>query len=153
MADVVAAIPRGDYPAYAEAQVRELIERYRPSVLWNDIAWPAPGRQLWPLFEDYYAQVPDGVVNDRWLPWNPALAVARWEPARRLHRRRRHDALPKRDGGLVPPKPPHFDVRTPEYVSFDDVQRTPWECVRGIDQSFGYNANVARRALPRPDAS
>ena len=35
--------PRGSYPDCA-AQVRELIERYRPSVLWNDIAWPAPAR-------------------------------------------------------------------------------------------------------------
>ena len=120
--------------------MRELMERYRPSVLWNDIAWPAPGRQLWPLFEDYYALVPDGVVNDRWLPWNPALAAAGWEPARRLiDAGARRTA--ERDGGLVPPIPPHFDVRTPEYVSFADVQRTPWECVRGIDRSFGYNAN------------
>ena len=23
---------------------------------------------------------------------------------------------------------------------FPDVQRTPWECVRGMDHSFGYNA-------------
>ena len=23
---------------------------------------------------------------------------------------------------------------------FDDIQRQPWECVRGIDKSFGYNA-------------
>ena len=46
----------------------------------------------------------------------------------------------KRDAGVVPPVPPHFDVRTPEYVVFDDVQRKPWECVRGMDQSFGYNA-------------
>jgi alpha-L-fucosidase len=30
-------------------------------------------------------------------------------------------------------------VRTPEYVTFDDVQRKPWECVRGMDHSFGYN--------------
>jgi alpha-L-fucosidase len=36
--------------------------------------------------------------------------------------------------------PPHADYRTPEYVTFDDVQRKPWECVRGMDQSFGYNA-------------
>ena len=40
----------------------------------------------------------------------------------------------------MPPAPPHFDVRTPEYVVFPDVQRTPWECVRGMDESFGYNA-------------
>ena len=77
MADMLDAIPRGDYPAYAEAQVRELIARYRPSVLWNDIAWPAEGKQLWPLFEHYYEQVPDGVVNDRWMPWSPLLGAAR----------------------------------------------------------------------------
>ena len=46
----------------------------------------------------------------------------------------------KRDAGVIPPMPPHSDVRTPEYVVFDDVQRKPWECVRGMDQSFGYNA-------------
>ena len=45
-----------------------------------------------------------------------------------------------RDGGLIPPKVPHFDVRTPEYVVFPDVQRQPWECVRGMDESFGHNA-------------
>jgi len=39
----------------------------------------------------------------------------------------------------VPPKPPMFDVRTPEYTVFDTVQPTPWECVRGIDRSFGHN--------------
>ena len=39
----------------------------------------------------------------------------------------------------MPPKPPMFDVRTPEYTVFDDVQPTPWECVRGIDRSFGHN--------------
>ena len=51
MADVLAAVPRGEYPAYAEAQVRELIDRYRPSVLWNDIAWPDTGSRLWPLLD------------------------------------------------------------------------------------------------------
>ena len=25
-------------------------------------------------------------------------------------------------------------------MTFGDIQRTPWECVRGMDQSFGYNA-------------
>jgi alpha-L-fucosidase len=139
MGGVLAAIPRGDYPAYAEAQVRELIDRYRPSVLWNDIAWPAPGRELWPLLEHYYRVVPDGVVNDRWMPWSPLLALARNARGRQLI-----DALSARqtraEGGLVPPKPPHFGYRTPEYTTFDTIQRTPWECVRGMDHSFGYNA-------------
>ncbi|UDY34682.1 alpha-L-fucosidase [Dermatobacter hominis] len=135
---MLAAVPRGDYPAYAAAQVRELIGRYRPSVLWNDIAWPAPGPELWPLFADYYRAVPDGVVNDRWMPWSPVMAAARNELVRRaadsLNARATRSA-----GGIVPPKPPFFDVQTPEYVVFDEVRALPWECVRGMDQSFGYN--------------
>jgi len=140
VSEMLDAIPRGEYPAYAEAQVRELIDRYRPSVLWNDIGWPAEGKHLWPLFEYYYAQVPDGVVNDRWMPWTPLLATTRSRLGRRAI-----DAgfqrQARRDAGIVPPTPPHSDVRTPEYVVFDDVQRKPWECVRGMDQSFGYNAS------------
>ncbi len=139
MGGVLAAVPRGDYPAYADAQVRELIDRYRPSVLWNDIAWPSPGKDLWPLLEYYYRLVPDGVVNDRWMPWSPAIGLARSARGRRVI-----DALMARQTkaakGLVPPKPPHFGYRTPEYMTFNDIQTTPWECVRGMDHSFGYNA-------------
>ena len=138
ISEMLDAVPRGDYPAYAEAQVRELIARYRPSVLWNDIAWPTEGKQLWPLFEHYYAQVPDGVVNDRWMPWSPLLGAVRSEYARRAIDKV-FQTQAKRDSGVIPPLPPHCDVRTPEYVVFDDVQRKPWECVRGMDQSFGHN--------------
>jgi len=139
MSDVVASIPRGDYPAYADAQVRELIDRYRPSVLWNDVAWPSEAKRLWPLFDHYYRQVPDGVLNDRWIPWFPLLAMSKSEAGRRvINSIARHQMI--RNGGLVPPRPPHFDVRTPEYVVFPDVQVTPWECVCGMDESFGYNA-------------
>jgi len=150
MGGVLAALPRGDYPAYAEAQVRELIERYRPSVLWNDIAWPAAGSSLWPLIEHYYRVVPDGVINDRWMPWSPVLALTRHRLGRRLV-----DVLAARqaraDGGLVPPRPPHFGYRTPEYVTFDEIQPTPWECVRGMDHSFGYNAESTEADFLRRD--
>ena len=77
MADSIASVPRGPYPAYADAQVRELIERYRPSVLWNDVAWPSRAKELWPLIADYYRAVPDGVVNDRWMPWSPLFGPQR----------------------------------------------------------------------------
>ena len=46
----------------------------------------------------------------------------------------------QKNAGLIPPEPPFYDVRTPEYVSFPTIQREPWECVRGMDHSFGYNA-------------
>src|SRR5258706_5162103 len=68
LADFMGSTPGGDYPAYADAQTRELIERYRPSVLWNDISWPGGKRNLLTLFADYYNKIEDGVVNDRWLP-------------------------------------------------------------------------------------
>lgn len=139
VADTLAAVPRGAYPAYADAQVRELIRRYRPSVVWNDIAWPSDAKPLWRLIEHYYEQVPDGVINDRWMSWNPVLAAARTPAGRRVIQAGAR-RLARRDGGIVPPAPAHFDYRTPEYVTFSEIQRMPWECVRGIDHSFGYNA-------------
>jgi len=52
------------YGKYADAQMRELIERYNPAVLWNDIDYPKSGHPL-EIMADYYNAVPDGVVNDR----------------------------------------------------------------------------------------
>jgi alpha-L-fucosidase len=62
---MVKAIPQSDeYAAYADAHWRELIERYRPAVLWNDIGYPNAGESP-RLFADYYNEHPDGVVNNR----------------------------------------------------------------------------------------
>ena len=136
---MLAAVPRGAYPAYADAQVRELIARYRPSVIWSDIAWPSEGKALWPLLAHYYEQVPDGLINDRWMPWSPLLGAAKRPRVQKLiDRASRRQA--RKAGGIVPPKPPHFDYRTPEYVTFDEAPADPWELVRGMDRSFGYNA-------------
>jgi alpha-L-fucosidase len=59
------------YAAYAYLHVRDLIDRYKPALIWNDIEWPDAGKHggslgLLELFRHYYATVPDGVVNDRW---------------------------------------------------------------------------------------
>ncbi|MGH9170783.1 MAG: alpha-L-fucosidase [Acidimicrobiales bacterium] len=136
--DLLAAVPRGDYVSYAEAHVRELIDRYRPAMLWNDISWPAAAGQLALLVQYYYRLVPDGVLNDRFMPWSPILAAAGRRPVSRLL-----DGLAARSAaagkGIVPPRPPMYDVRTPEYTVFDRIQREPWECVRGLDQGFAHN--------------
>jgi alpha-L-fucosidase len=60
-----------EYCEYVLAHVDELVRRHSPSVLWNDIAWPT---SLDPndVIGEYYARVPDGVVNDRFN----AIAVA-----------------------------------------------------------------------------
>jgi len=48
-------------------------------------------------------------------------------------------AFEKPDARFAPPPPPHYDARTPEYAVFPDKQSEKWECVRGMDKSFGYN--------------
>ena len=59
------AIPQTEeYAAYANAHWRELIDRYGPDVLWNDIGYPVAGRSA-QLFADYYNTHPDGLVNNR----------------------------------------------------------------------------------------
>jgi len=52
------------YGDYAFAQIHELIDRYHPAVLWNDIDWPRTGNAL-QVEADYYNTVPDGVIDDR----------------------------------------------------------------------------------------
>lgn len=138
VADAIAAAPDGAYLDYAESQVMELIERYRPSVLWNDISWPTDQKRLNALLLRYYDRVPDGVVNDRWMTPLPGMPSAKGKVTRRIINKASVWAM-RRSGGLVPPAPRFFQHRTPEYVVFDHIQRTPWECVRGMDKGFGYN--------------
>ncbi len=65
LASMFAAIPQSpEYLAYADAHWRELIERCRPDVLWNDIAYPPAARPT-ELFADFYNGNRDGVVNNR----------------------------------------------------------------------------------------
>lgn len=61
------ACPTYEYADYAYKQVMELIDRYQPSVLWNDIGWPKRGEEMLPhLLAHYYNTVPEGVIDDRW---------------------------------------------------------------------------------------
>jgi alpha-L-fucosidase len=53
-----------DYGKYADAHMRELIRKYQPSILWNDIDYPKSGHAL-EIMAEYYNALPDGVVDDR----------------------------------------------------------------------------------------
>jgi alpha-L-fucosidase len=144
LADFTGSMPGGAYPAYAEAQVRELIARYQPSVVWNDISWPTGEAALFDLFADYYAAVPEGVVNDRWVAAGPMSEALRAPEARkaldeRIKARIARD--PKAFEGIIPAVVPHSDFRTPEYARFPDTQDKKWEATRGMSHSFGFNRN------------
>lgn len=71
VADTILHTP--EYARYADSHWRELIERYQPSVLWNDIGYPQQG-DLEHILADYYNRFPDGAINDRFeirLPGAP----------------------------------------------------------------------------------
>lgn len=110
-----------DFVDYANAHWQELIERYKPSILWNDIGYPAAAN-LPELFADYYNRVPDGVVNDRWSQKLP-------------------ERVPGAGDMIKPPASDHCDFTTPEYASYDRIVKKKWEATRGIGHSFGYNQN------------
>jgi alpha-L-fucosidase len=54
-----------EYAAYADAHYFELINTYKPALIWNDIDYPKKGKMK-ALFAHYYNTVPEGVINDRW---------------------------------------------------------------------------------------
>ena len=59
--------PTHAYADYCYNQYIELIDRYRPSVLFNDIGWPYAGEHMLPeMMAHYYNTCPDGVTNDRY---------------------------------------------------------------------------------------
>jgi len=142
-ADAILAVPTDPaYAAYATGHVHELIERYRPSVLWNDICWPA-GSDLAALFADYYNAVPDGVVNDRWLQSSgrrgrvvDALVRGLGDVVQATWR-----FLPSGWKHLTFPGANHYDINTPEYATFDEIVDKKWESTRGVGHSFGANRN------------
>ena len=106
------AIPQSDaYREYANAHYRELVRRYAPDVLWNDIGYPGGAGAATPLVDEFYAANPDGVVNDRF------------------------DLIGVVQGTM------HADFRTVEYSSGGAPAGRSFEVCRGIGASFGYVAD------------
>ncbi|MFN0094634.1 MAG: alpha-L-fucosidase [Dehalococcoidia bacterium] len=124
MADLGAAIPRDpEYAAYAFAHWRELVERYQPDVLWNDIYMPGTREALADLFAEYYAAHPDGVINDRWKVRGGPHGMESMAP---------------------------HDFTTPEYETASTIRAKKFECVRGIGYSFGYNRDEGDDDYQKP---
>ncbi|MGB1087317.1 MAG: alpha-L-fucosidase, partial [Alphaproteobacteria bacterium] len=126
------------YNAYVDAHYREIIERYEPCALWNDISYPTE-RGLHQLVADYYKAVPDGVVNDRWHPAGMINALFRPKPMRALANFLGKRLMNTFDGTFVGPQLDFADFRTPEYSTFDDIQSDKFEMTRGMGHGFGHN--------------
>jgi len=137
--DFTLAIPQSPaYVAYVNQHWRELIERYQPSILWNDIGFPV-GLDIKALYADYYNQIPDGVINDRAFQVD-VHKLAASAPGRLLIRILLRMAMKSLSSGK-PLDGLHADFRTPEYTTLNRMTQIKWEATRGLGYSFGYNRN------------
>ena len=99
-----------EYIEYANNHWYELIDKYEPLILWNDIGYP-PNTNVYEIFAYYLNKIPEGVINDRW--------VQTYEDGKRFT--------------------PYSDYKTPEYITYKTIKKKKWETTRGIGNSFGYN--------------
>lgn len=148
LVDLVDSVPtEPEYAAYVDRHWRELIARYRPAVLWNDIAYPVAA-DLPGLFADYYNAMPDGLVNDRFPQYRGMERIERLTqgPGRQALNRLLAQlvssgqdsllgAVLRRLGGG------HADFVTPEYAVCARASRRKWESTRALGYSFGFNRN------------
>lgn len=140
------SMPHDDgYDRYCRDHYLELIERYRPDYLWNDIGYPTEGSMLEVCAAHYNAN-PDGLVNDRWLSARDLLAGSEADRSARL--KAMFGYLKQH---RVPP-PSHYDVITPEYAPSATVFEKKWEATRGIGSSFGFNHQEVDADLMSADA-
>jgi alpha-L-fucosidase len=153
LADLVGAIPRTkSYSAYVDAQWRELIARYSPSILWSDIGSPA-GQDLLSLFSDYYESVPDGLINDRFgqpdleEPGNYRRRIVRMVTRLFSPRAAR---IPARTQATLPVS--HADFHTVDSDGLPPDTEGPWECVRPLGYSMGHSTDEADDHVPTVSA-
>lgn len=64
--DLFEAMPKSlAYTVYADCHLYEIIRRYKPDILWNDVNYPKEGDILG-IFAELFNRNPKAVVNDRW---------------------------------------------------------------------------------------
>ncbi|MHA1915500.1 MAG: alpha-L-fucosidase [Promethearchaeota archaeon] len=101
-----------EYARWVTNHWYELIDKYKPTILWSDMGYPADKNPL-EIVAYFYNKLPDGVVNDR---WNQYLSdEKKFKPIK------------------------HNDFTTPEYKVLKRISNKKWEVCRGIGNSFGYN--------------
>lgn len=149
--DIMMSAPASqEYADYTHEHMVELIDRYQPDVLWADIGYPSKGRQG-ELLEYYFAQVPEGTVNDRWGAVDALGQIARI-PGVTWVLKALGRLLLSDQAGTMQDDPARVGFKTAEYDSFSGIPPFKWETTRGLGASFAYNANeTAADMLTGPD--
>jgi alpha-L-fucosidase len=132
-AAMIRSMPYDDgYDRYCLDHYRDLIDRYQPDYLWNDIGYPTTESMV-KVIAHFYNGNKDGLVNDRWLGAKELLSGTAEEQGVRFKRLMSYFKQHR----LAPPL--HYDVITPEYSPDATLLEKKWETTRGIGFSFGYN--------------
>lgn len=128
-----------EYVEYANNHWYELIDRYEPIILWNDIGYP-PGVNLNEMFSYFYNKYPEGVINNRWFQIPESVREnLKNMPEETLRENMEQAMTPKEKEESGTSRFFHYDFITPEYAVIDRIFKTKWETCRGIGNSFGYN--------------
>lgn len=139
MLDTLFAMPQDPaYVDYCTAQFKELIERYEPSVLWNDIGMPDKAN-VPDIFAEYYNRVPEGVVNNRWGQYHVSDLPP--EYLTDAAKQKMGEEIVHAFASGVISGSAFSDFETPEYATYDKIIAKKWEATRGIGHSFAYNRN------------
>ena len=129
--------PQGqDYGDYTNAHLRELISNYRPAVIWADIGYPSRGDRD-ALLLDYFNQVPEGVINDRWEAFDFLGRVAAWPGGAWLLKKLAAWSI-QSDTDPLQDVPTRFGFKTSEYANLPGIAPFKWESTRGLGGSFGF---------------
>jgi len=137
--DIMRSAPSSQaYADYAHEQIVELIDRYHPDVLWADIGYPSKGHQD-ELFKYYFANVPEGTVNDRWGAVDVLGQIARIPGATGVMKALARFIV-SREPDPLKDDPARVGFKTAEYDSLPGIAPFKWESTRGLGGSFAYNA-------------
>ncbi|HTP57268.1 MAG TPA: alpha-L-fucosidase, partial [Spirochaetia bacterium] len=127
------------YAQYVDAHMRELIVRYSPAILWNDLCCPAR-QDLLSLLDYYYQAVPDGVINDRFGQYDPEEGTGLVQRLRETTRRILPLGKTPSLHATAAPTPRHIDFKTVEDDSVPSDEGV-WE--RGYSIGFSPGCNSA----------
>jgi len=72
------------YGKYVDVHMREIIRKYQPSLLWNDIDYPKSGHPL-EIMAEYYNAIPDGVVDDRFGVMHSDFVSPEYETLKKIN--------------------------------------------------------------------
>ena len=141
--EILSGVSSPYYARYCFNQFTELIDRYKPDILWNDIGYPLLGR-VKKLLAYYYNTVPEGVSNNRWWSWcipgNDRMYVITKKVLQGVLA-----ALPafKKSitSGNILNQIGLGDYASPEFEGNSEQVKFKWETTRGLGSSFGYNRN------------